>query len=104
MDKEKNLRIVKAFKELIRKKLPIRKLILFGSRIGKNFGEDSDFDLIVVSDKFRGIKSYERVPDMYRSWNLNYPVDFICLTPEEFEKMKSRPTIIRLAEKEGIEI
>ena len=104
MDKEKNLKIIKAFKNVISKKIDVRKVILFGSRAREDFREDSDFDVIVVSDEFEGVKSYKRAPDMYRAWNVDYSVDFVCLTSEEFEKMKNRPTIIKLASEEGIEI
>jgi len=104
MDKEKNLKIVETFRKLISKKIDVKKIILFGSRARGDFREDSDFDLIVVSDEFEGVKSYERVPEMYRAWNLDYPVDFVCLTSKELERMEKRPTVIRLAIKEGIEI
>ncbi len=80
-------------------------LILFGSRARGDFVEDSDFDLIVVSDDFEGVRSYERAPELYKTWDSNnYSVDFVCLTSSEFDKMKNRPTIIKNAVIEGIEI
>ncbi len=105
MDKEKNLKVVKAFKKIVSNTINIKKLILFGSRARGDFREDSDFDLIVVSDDFERAKSYKRAPELYRAWDsYKYSVDFVCLTSKEFEKMKDRPTIINLAVKEGIEI
>ena len=106
MDKKKNLKVVETFKKAISKKLDIRKLILFGSRARGDFREDSDFDLIVVSDDFESAKGYKRAPELYRAWDSdNYSVDFVCLTSEEFEKIKgNRQTIIGLAVEEGIEI
>jgi len=104
MDKGKNLKIVESFKKAISKKLNIKKLILFGSRARGDFKEESDFDLIVVSDEFEEAKGYRRAPDMYRAWNVDYSVDFVCLTSKEFERMKNRPTIVNIAVKEGVEI
>jgi len=33
-----------------------------------------------------------------------YPVDFLCYTPEEFEKLRKRISIVSVALKTGIEI
>ena len=41
---------------------------------------------------------------MYDYWNLNYPVDFLCYTPKEFNKLKNQITIVREAVRDGIEI
>ena len=104
MDKGKNLKIVEMFKRVLSEKLNVKKLILFGSRARGDFKESSDFDLIVVSDDFESGRGYERAPDMYRAWNLDYAVDFICLTSGEFDEMKNRQTIVNLAVKEGVEV
>ena len=37
-------------------------------------------------------------------WPLDLPADFICYTPEEFEKLKKEVSIVSEALKEGIEI
>ena len=104
MDKRENLKIVKLFKKIVSEKLNIQKLILFGSRARGDFKKDSDFDLIVVSDEFVNGGRYKRAPDIYRAWNMDYPVDFLCYTQKEFNKLKNRVTIVREAVKEGIEI
>ncbi|MBU3923792.1 MAG: nucleotidyltransferase domain-containing protein [Nanoarchaeota archaeon] len=106
MDREGNVKIVKAFKEILSKKFNIGKLILFGSRARGDFREDSDFDLIVVSDEFEGVRSFKRAPELYSAWDSdNYSVDFICLTSSEFERMKdNRQTVVGLAVGEGVEI
>lgn len=77
--------------------------ILFGSRAREKTHKWSDYDIIVVSDKFKK-KSFQRVPEMYDYWDYEYPVDFLCYTSEEFNKLKKRVTIVREAVKEGIEI
>lgn len=104
MDKEKNLSIVERFKKILSENFSFNKLILFGSRARGNFDRDSDFDLIIVSEEFKGVKSYKRLSQVRSYWDADYPVDIVCLTSEEFEKMKNRPTVIKLANEEGIEI
>jgi predicted nucleotidyltransferase len=103
MDK-RAFRELKRFKKIIEKEMPIEKIIFFGSRAGKNYNEDSDIDLMIVSKKFRGLDFFKRVAMMYDFWKLEYPVDFICYTPEEFEKLKKQVSIVSEALREGIEI
>ena len=103
MDRKELVKNLKEFKEQIKKKYGISKIILFGSRTGSNFREDSDVDLIVVG-KFDRNRNLERAPPLHLAWQLDLPVDFLCYTPKEFNKLKKRITIVREALKEGIEI
>lgn len=105
MDKKKNVSIVRKFKDVVMGKISLSKLILFGSRARGDFGKDSDFDLIIVSDDFEGIRSYKRGARLRADWGYEYSVDMLCLTQNEFNKVKdNRQTIIGLAVKEGVEI
>lgn len=102
MDKE-TAKIIKELKKF-KKKNKINKLIFFGSRLKNSYTKYSDIDLVVVSPHFRKIKSFKRSPLIRLKWNLDYPVDMLCYTPEEFDRKKREPTIIREAINEGIEI
>ena len=104
MGRKKHLDLLREFKKKLSKKIPIKKMILFGSRAGGKPHRWSDFDLIIVSEKFRKKRSLRRAIGFYDYWNLDYPVDFLCYTPEEFNKLKNQITIVREAVKEGIEI
>ena len=105
MDKRKLLvRNLKKFKEKISEEYSPEKMIFFGSRAVGNFRKDSDVDLVVVSGKFEGVKSLKRAPGFYLEWDLDYPVDFICYPPKEFERLKKRVSIVKHAIEEGIEI
>lgn len=105
MDKKESIiKKLKNFRSSLNEEIPIEKMFFFGSRaIGKPH-RDSDIDLIIVSPKFRKKKFRYRPLGFYKYWNLNYPVDFLCYTPEEFNKLKKQITIIREAVREGIEI
>ena len=104
MDKQKHIDFLKKFKEELSNNVPIEKMILFGSRAYGKPHRWSDFDLIIVSKKFRNLDTLKRSLGFYDYWKLNYPVDFLCYTPEEFNKLKKQVTIVREAVKEGIEI
>ena len=105
MDKRKNLiKKLGAFKSRAGKEILLEKLILFGSSATGKTHKWSDIDLIVVSKVFYKMDFFERGAKMYDYWNLKKPVDFICFTPEEFDKLKNKVTIVRQAVEEGIEI
>jgi predicted nucleotidyltransferase len=93
-----------AFRKKVQKEIPITKMYLFGSMAWGSPHKDSDIDLIVVSPTFRKKKSFKRSIGLYKRWQLDYPVDFLCYTPEEFKKLSQQITIVRKAVKEGIEI
>ncbi len=79
-------------------------MIFFGSRTGEKFTRYSDVDLIIVSPRFKKLKSFQRPTTLRLKWNLDYPVDLLCYTPEEFEIRKKQPSIIKEAIERGIEI
>ena len=95
---------LQAFKIGIDKDFPVKKMIFFGSRVRGEENEDSDIDLIIVSDEFKSLNFIKRAAKMYDCWDMDYPVDFLCFTPEEFEKKIKGVTIVSEAVKEGIEI
>ena len=95
--------LIKQLKEF-KKQNNIEKMYFFGSMAYGKPHKYSDIDLIVVSKNFTGKGLLNRAPKLYMKWNLNYPVDFLCYTPEEFNKLKKQVTIVREAVKEGIEI
>ena len=92
------------FKEELSRFTPISKMILFGSRAHGKTSRWSDFDLVIVSPTFRKKKFRDRAVGFYKYWNLDYPVDFLCYTPEEFQHLKKRITVVKEAVETGIEI
>ena len=104
MGRKKHIEFLKEFKRKLSERIPISKLILFGSRAGGNPRRWSDFDLIIVSSKFNKLANLKRGIGFYDYWNLDYPVDFLCYTPEEFDELKDKVSIIREAVENGVEI
>lgn len=95
---------LRVFKDRVNVDIPIKKIILFGGRARGKAGRDRDIDLIIVSPRFRKLDFFQRGAKMYDYWTLGLPVDFLCYTPEEFEKLSKEITIVREAIKEGIVI
>ena len=105
MDRKKSLiGELQQFARIISKEYPLRKMILFGSQATGKTHQDSDVDIMIVSKKFEGVRRLDRAPDLYMKWNLDYPVDILCYTPEEFNRKKNFFGIVQQAVKEGIEI
>ena len=104
MGNKKHLDQLKKFRQELNQFIPIQKMVLFGSRAYGKTHRWSDFDLIIVSPQFRKVKFRYRPSGFYRYWHLDYPVDFLCYTPEEFKKLSKQVTLVRAAVQEGIEI
>lgn len=105
MDRKKSLiQELEKFARMISKDYPLRKMILFGSQATGKTHPDSDVDIMIISKKFEGVRRLDRAPDLYMKWNLNYPVDILCYTPEEFNRKKKLFGVVRQAVQEGLEI
>ena len=102
MNKRKS-RLIQQLKEF-KQRNKISKLYLFGSAASGKTHKSSDVDLIVVAGRFRGKGLLERAPELYMDWDLDYPVDFLCYAPDEFDKLRKRITIVKEAVEKGIEI
>lgn len=67
------------------KKFNPEKIILFGSQAEGTAGEDSDFDLFVVSES--GKSMHDRAVEMRLALkDYDIPIDIIALTPKELEE------------------
>lgn len=79
-------------------------IILFGSQARGEGTEDSDIDVVIVSDKFREVKRPNRHRPFFKILWHDRSVDLICLTPEEFERLRDWPGVVGTANKEGIHL
>lgn len=102
--KETIIKKLKKFKENLKNKISVNSIVFFGSRFEGKAHKDSDIDLIIVSKDFEGKKFRYRAVELYDYWDLDYPVDFLCYTPVEFNKLKKQITIIKEAVENGVEI
>ena len=103
MDKKTDKKI-KYFAKIIKNKFDIDKIIFFGSRAKGVYGKNSDYDVILVSKDFDGMKFTKRISMIYPYWKYNDSIEPLCYTPKEFNKLKKQVTIVREAVENGIEI
>ncbi|PKK86514.1 MAG: nucleotidyltransferase [Thermoplasmata archaeon HGW-Thermoplasmata-1] len=103
MDKEAFVKI-KEFKTEVEEDIPLDMLLFFGSRTTDHYRNDSDIDLMIVSEGFKGVNVLDRVAKMYDYWTFMCPVDFICFTPEEFNERKNRFSIVSEALATGVAV
>ena len=104
MDRKTIIKKLQVFRKNLSKDMPIRSMIFFGSRAWGKPHRDSDIDLIIVSPKFRRRRPLDRGLNLYEYWDLDYPVDFLCYTPEEFKKLSRQITVVKEAKEHGIKI
>ena len=104
LEQAKLVKALKVFKEEVCQKYDIREMILFGSQVREEANENSDIDLIVVGEEFTGKSPLKRPVVLYLEWTMDYPLDFLCYTPEDFEDKRKGISIVRQAIKEGFVI
>jgi len=93
-----------AFKKKVNQKYSPEKIILFGSRARKDNLIESDFDVIIVSKKFKNVKWPIRLGDVAELWDGLIAIEPLCYTPEEFAIKVKEIGIVRKAVEEGIEL
>ena len=69
--------------------IKVSKVVIFGSQADGTVHRDSDIDVIVVSEKFRGKNLFKRVDLTYIAYSATIdkfitPMDIVLETPEEF--------------------
>lgn len=98
------IRFLDKYEETIKKIYSPQGLWFFGSRVTDRATADSDIDMILVSDKFKGIKFINRMGTFLKQFDFSRHIDAICYTPEEFEKKKNEIGFIGEAARNGIKI
>ncbi len=70
------------------------KVLIFGSRAKENAREESDIDIIIVSDYFSKMSFIQRMPFLLKKAPFEKHVDYLCYTPDEFEKVKKASSVL----------
>jgi len=79
-------------------------VIMFGSRIKGLAHDDSDIDIIIISDYFRDIPFVKRMPLVLKKGSFEKHIDYICYTPAEYERLKTRSTLLMEAVETGLRV
>ena len=95
MAKRKIIAVIKFLERCLKEKdLNVSKIILFGSQATGKATEESDIDVVIISDDFRNKDIFERAvltkeAEIRTIKKYMIPLDIITLTPEEFESETS---------------
>jgi predicted nucleotidyltransferase len=95
---------VKRFAAKVRTAMPDARIIWFGSRARGDHMEYSDYDFIVISERFAGMPFTRRPVLLYDLWEHDADLEPLCYTREEFERKASQITIVAEAVREGVEV
>ena len=68
----------------------VNRMVLFGSHAKGTAGEDSDIDVVIISNDFQGKDLFERAritgkAEMETIHKHRVPFDIVTMTPEEFD-------------------
>lgn len=77
--------------DIIKQEFAPLQIILFGSRAEGRATEESDIDIILISDRFEGIRWPNRMGQFLNRVHPHVHVDALCYTPDEFENMLKAP-------------
>ena len=98
------LEMLKAFAEKLRSILGSAEVYLFGSYARCDWLTDSDIDLVVVSDAFKGLSLEKRYALVRKLLPPDRGFEILTYTREEFEQAKRRSIVIQDASEYWIRI
>jgi len=95
MVKNRVIMAIKSLQQCLKETgLDVSKIILFGSQSREEATEESDIDILIISEDFRGKDIFERAKltkdaEIITTKKFMIPFDIITLTPDEFENETS---------------
>jgi len=103
MAKEENVqRIAKNYVRRLARDITVQHAILTGSRATGSYLEDSDVDLIIVSDDFSKMQLPERLRYLQKQWKSKIPLEAFGYTVNEFRSLQRKSTYVKEAVRTGI--
>lgn len=105
MDKE-IYQIISEYKQKLKALgISVKKIILYGSHAVGNAREDSDMDLVVVSEDFKNMDIWERLCLLGRARiGIRRPMEIMGFTEEELESEDSDNFIKDEVKSKGVEV
>jgi predicted nucleotidyltransferase len=97
-------RITRNYVRRLARNITVRKAILTGSRATGTYLEDSDVDLIIVSDDFSKMELPERLRYLQKQWKSKIPLEAFGYTVNEFRTLQRKSTYVKEAVRTGIEL
>jgi predicted nucleotidyltransferase len=87
-------------------KLPIKveQAILFGATADGTRLADSDVDLIVISEDFKGLPLPQRYLILQKNWTENVELEAFGFTKQEYDNLKTKSIVVGEADEKGIRL
>lgn len=98
---------LKRFAQRLRAELGAERVLLFGSHARGTAQPGSDYDLIVVAERFAALPRLKRAAglrDIFYGVGGNAPLDLVCLTPAEFARARQQITLISAVLPEAVDL
>ena len=95
-------RIARNYIKRLARDISVRQAILTGSRATGSYMEDSDVDLIIVSDDFSKMPLPERLKYLQKQWKSRIPLEAFGYTVNEFRTLQRKSTYVKEAVRTGI--
>ncbi len=94
-------RIAKNYVRRLARNITVHQAILAGSRATGTYLEDSDVDLIIVSDDFSKMQLPERLKYLQKQWKSKIPLEAFGYTVNEFRSLQRKSTYVKEAVRTG---
>ncbi|MBI5116498.1 nucleotidyltransferase domain-containing protein [Candidatus Poribacteria bacterium] len=103
---ERDLRIAETFKRLVERRVPVRRILAFGSRAKGNAGPESDLDLFVeVEQRTPEIREYISHCAWEAGFDEGVVVTTVVFTREELENTaEGHSPLVKNVLREGIAV
>jgi predicted nucleotidyltransferase len=82
----------------------VQQAILFGSTITDDRLAESDIDLIVISDDFKGMPLPKRFLILEKNWTAKTDLEAFGFTQQEYDQLKYKSIVIQEADENGIRL
>ena len=91
MDKSSALGVIDRFRAVLeRKDVKVNKIILYGSFAREDYRDESDIDVIVISDDFASLNYWERIDLLSEAiYEIFEPIEAVSFTSNEWESSNS---------------
>lgn len=99
--------MIRGYIRSLSKEIRVQRAILFGSWARGDYLDDSDIDLIVLSDDFEGVPLEDRLVILQRHWNderRGLALEAFGYTQSEFAELQRYPHLAREAKRKGLVI
>jgi len=93
--------MIRQYAGRLAQEIKLEMVILYGSHARGNPFEESDIDLVVVSDAFQGMNFLERLEFLALRWPFPKAAEILGYTSAEFEELSHQWSIVAEARRYG---